>query len=158
MGAMTDQVFRMRKRPSKSPSTRLLSDQVLQSLQADLDCKCESCRLLRSPVGEAMLKWASGMVRACTQAIQEGADAETSLEITLQGPSVEAFKQGRVGPVHQEQYARFEMTLGTIGIDPQTEGTYRQITPTPDWDAVEEAYEDDPVILELVAWMKKRLE
>jgi len=128
---------------------------ITVNFTSESKCRCESCELLRTPVGNAMLEWGSGLIRAATEAVIDGADAKALISLSLQGPDAYALKTMQAGKGNTV-YTTMEVALGDFGNDRYYEDTHRLLTPPPKWDVLKEEYADDPVIQELIGWMQRR--
>jgi hypothetical protein len=148
MGFWSD-YFSKTPQNSQKAVTQRMRNTILTGTSA---CTCESCQILDTVIGEAMLEWGRGLIGACREAVKLGAESDDTMNITLNGPSAKSIMRGAIGLTDQKAYATMNFTLGDL-IAPQDP----HLEPTPDLAALREAYDDDPVALELIKWIEGRL-
>lgn len=143
-----DDIFKFKREPDPEPYRTLMTG----SAGGPVTCTCDSCAVLDTAVGEAMLRWGRGLIRTVREAVELGADKELTLTLTLQGPDAHAFASGIPGGRGQKQYAELAFKLGDI-----TRPQGPTLEPKPDTDLLREEYADDPVLLQLFDWLDGRV-
>lgn len=115
----------------------------------DNDCKCDTCKIFETPMGQATLQWARSLTKAVREGLEMGADPKAEMNFSLMGPTAAAFAGGRMD---NTQYATINMVLG----DAASRASILT-EPVPDWSALREAYAMEPPVLALLDWLDRRL-
>lgn len=115
------------------------------------ECTCDSCVYLQTDLGQAVLEWSSAFVRECKEAVNLGLESGRTISLNMNGPTAEDLLadgssfRGR-GKVYSE------MTFDIYHVAQYAPS----MAETPDFDVLIEEYQDDPVLLHTLQWMKKR--
>jgi len=121
------------------------------SVEREVECTCDSCIYLKTTLGQAMLTWSSNFVAECKEAVKRGVDADYTMSLNLNGPTGEELSnmyptlagRGRI-------YSTINFNISDVAQHAPA------LAEGPDFDVLIEEYQDDPVLLPTLKWMKKR--
>ena len=121
------------------------------SVEREVKCTCDSCIFLETTIGQAMLTWASNFVSECKEAVKLGVDSDYEMSLNLNGPTGEDLSQ--MFPTLKDRgriYSTIKFNIADVATHAPA------LAEGPNFDVLIEEYQDDPVLLPTLQWMKKR--